>query len=188
MTTAVSALNVSNDLEQALLDVVADLANVRSDLTFLRDRLKSQLLVSGALRISGGSASPLVQTNATLTALANGVPLTKGSTNFPALVGTITNTKFNVFACFIDSTGTLSSAMGTEAATLAAVTFPAIPAGKAMVGYVVLNPTGTGNFVGGTTNLDDATVVPNVVFVNTLGAQDPKTALATLTINTKATP
>lgn len=37
----------------------------------------------------------------------------------------------------------------------------------AVFGYVIINPTGTGNFVGGTTALDDGTVVPNAVYVNT---------------------
>jgi hypothetical protein len=42
-----------------------------------------------------------------------------------------------------------------------------------MIGFVIINPTGTGPFVGGTTALDDATVVPNAVFVNVTGAFDP---------------
>ena len=42
--------------------------------------------------------------------------------------------------------------------------------GEVVIGYVIINPTGTGNFVGGTTELDDSTVVPNAVFVNTQGA------------------
>jgi hypothetical protein len=36
-----------------------------------------------------------------------------------------------------------------------------------MIGFVIVNPTGTGDFVGGTTDLDDATVAPNAVYVNT---------------------
>jgi len=63
--------------------------------------------------------------------------------------------------------GTVTATMGTEASTLAGVIMPALPNGDAMVGFVIVNPTGTGNFVGGTTDLDDATVVPNAVYVNT---------------------
>ena len=55
----------------------------------------------------------------------------------------------------------------------AAVKWPPLPAGKALVGFVVINPTGTGNFVGGTTALDDATVVPNAAYVSCGGAFDP---------------
>jgi hypothetical protein len=103
------------------------------------------------------------------------VLVTKASaTDVPALSGTVTNAKFNVFAVFIDNGGTLTSVMGTEGATLAAVVFPPVPANKTCVGYVIVNPTGTGNFVGGTTNLDDVTVAPNAVFVNTVAPFDPR--------------
>lgn len=86
-----------------------------------------------------------------------------------ALAGTVTNAKFNVFAFYVDAAGTLTSAMGTEGATLTAVVFPTVATTKAVIGFVIINPTGTGNFVGGTTALDDATVVPNAVYVNTPG-------------------
>ena len=49
--------------------------------------------------------------------------------------------------------------------------------GKALIGFVVINPTGTGNFVGGTTPLDDATVVPNAAYVNTTEGFDPTVIL-----------
>jgi hypothetical protein len=95
------------------------------------------------------------------------------NTDMPALAGTVTNAKFNVYAFFIDSAGTTTTLMGTEGATLAAVKFPDFPVGKACIGFVIVNPTGTGNFVGGTTALDDATVVPGAVYVNPIGAFDP---------------
>ena len=140
----------------------------------IADRMTSCGFQTAALRIKGGSASAIVQTNAVWSGLVAGVLVQKASaTDCAALSGTVTNAKFNVFAHFIDSGGTLTSAMGTEGATLAAVVFPPIPVNKTCIGYVVINPTGTGNFVGGTTALDDATVVPNAVFVNTLGPFDP---------------
>jgi len=85
------------------------------------------------------------------------------------LAGTITNAKFNVFVIYATDTDTAAAVMGTEAATLAAVVWPTIPANAAVLGFVIVNPTGTGNFVGGAagTDLDDATVVPNAVYVNT---------------------
>ena len=73
----------------------------------------------------------------------------------------------------MDSAGTLTSAMGTEGATLAAVVMPPLPEKKACIGFVIINPTGTGNFVGGTTPLDDATVAPGALYVNTIGPFDP---------------
>jgi hypothetical protein len=63
--------------------------------------------------------------------------------------------------------------MGTEGATLAAVKFPQFPNDKALIGFVIIHPTGTGNFVGGTTALDDATVVPNAVYQNSTAGFDP---------------
>lgn len=142
------------------------------------DRLSSQTLTSAALRIKGGSASAIVQTNAASVYVANGKLVTKATaTDLAALSGTVTNATFNVFAHFIDSAGTLTSAMGIGATTLAAVQFPTIPETKAVIGFVIVNPTGTGNFVGGTTVLDDATVVPNAVFVNTVGAFDSTVTL-----------
>lgn len=140
----------------------------------LGDRLSSQTINSAALRIKGGSASAIVQTNAASLYACGGKIVAKATAqDMPALVGTVVNATFNVFAFFIDATGTFTSVMGIAASTLAGVQFPSIPERSAVVGFVVINPTGTGNFVGGTTALDDATVVPNAVFANTLGAFDP---------------
>lgn len=65
--------------------------------------------------------------------------------------------------------------VGTEGASLGAVAFPAV-ADSEVVGVVIINPTGTGNFVGGTTPPDDSTVVPNAVYVNTVGEFFPQHA------------
>jgi hypothetical protein len=138
------------------------------------DRLSSQTINPAALRIKGGSASATVQTNAASLYVANGKLVSKATAqDLPALVGTVANGTFNVFAFFIDATGTFTTAMGLPASTLAGVQFPTIPERSAVVGFVVINPTGTGSFVGGTTALDDATVIPNAVFANTTGAFDP---------------
>jgi hypothetical protein len=137
------------------------------------DRYSSQTLSSAGLAIkTGGSA--IVKSGSAFYALANGILVTKtANTEQAALSGTVTNAKFNVFCFYVDSAGTLTSAMGTEGATLAAVVFPPVPEKKAQIGFVVINPTGTGNFVGGTTPLDDATVVPTAAYVNTIGPFDP---------------
>lgn len=152
----------------------ADRAALDKILTPIGDRLSTQSLTSAGLVIKvGGSA--LVKTGASaFYALVKGKLVTKAAaTDMAALAGTVTNAAFNVFCFFIDSAGNLTSAMGVEGATLAAVQFPPIPEGKAMIGLVIINPTGTGNFVGGTTPLDDATVVPNAAYVNTIGSLDP---------------
>lgn len=90
------------------------------------------------------------------------------------LSGTVTADKFNVFVFTADADGDEHTYMGTEGATLGAVVLPDIPEGEVALGMVVINPTGTGNFVGGTTELDDATVVPNAVFINLVGAVLPQ--------------
>jgi hypothetical protein len=143
------------------------------------DRLSSQALSSAGLVIKAG-ASTLVKTGGSAQYLiANGkLQKINSATDMPALSGTVTNAKFNVFAFFIDQGGTTTSAMGVEGATLAAVKFPPIPEGKALIGFVVINPTGTGNFVGGTTALDDATVVPNAAYVSSVGPIDPTLILS----------
>ena len=86
----------------------------------------------------------------------------------PALSGTVSNAAFNVFVFTVDSGGTLATYMGVEGAALINVVFPTIPIDEVVIGFVIINPTGTGDFVGGTTALDDGTVVPNAVYVNTV--------------------
>jgi hypothetical protein len=141
--------------------------NLRKILEPVFDR-ESSLALNTAGLVIHGSASALVKTGAADCYLfANGI-LQKitAATDLPALVGTVLNAQFNVFCFFIDSAGVKTVAMGTAGTTLAKVVFPQFPKQKALIGFIVVNPTGTGNFVGGTTALDDATVVPGVVYIN----------------------
>jgi len=143
----------------------------------LADRLGNRNISSPGLVIKAGG-SAIVKAGSAFHALLSdgktGRLISKAAnTDMAALSGTVVNATFNVFAFFIDAAGTLTSAMGVAGASLAAVTFPPVPAGKACMGYVVINPTGTGNFVGGTTPLDDATVAPGAVYVNVTGPFDP---------------
>ena len=128
----------------------------------------SELLTTGALAIHG-AGSALAKTVNTIYFMIDGQVYSKTAADCAALVGTVTNAKFNVFVFSVNAAGTFATQMGTEAATLGGVVFPAVPDGSVAVGFVIINPTGTGNFTGGTTPLDDATVVPNAVYVNTLG-------------------
>jgi hypothetical protein len=125
------------------------------------------LLSTGGLAIKAGG-SALVKAATLCKALVDGVLVSiAANTDMAALSGTVTNAKFNVFVFTVDSEGNVYTQMGTEGAALADVIFPEIAADRAVIGFVIINPTGTGNFVGGTTALDDATVVPNAVYVNT---------------------
>lgn len=141
-------------------------ATTRDALTKLQG-LADTLLSTGGLAIKAGG-SAIVKAGTLCKAIVNGTLLSiAANTDWAALSGTVTNAKFNVFVFCITADGTKTTLMGTEGATLGAVVLPTIPADTAVVGFVIINPTGTGNFVGGTTALDDATVVPNAVYVNT---------------------
>lgn len=155
--------------------------NTEGELSTLFDKLQreatTKLLVSGVLAIKAGG-SALAKTGSTAYFMIDGQVYSKAASDMAALAGTVTNAKFNVFVFTINSAGTLKTTMGTEAATLGGVAFPAITDGEIALGFVIINPTGTGNFVGGTTALDDATVAPNAVYVNAVGGFLPE--LATL--------
>jgi len=158
------------------MSVLSDKTEERSLLMVLTDvyeRFRSVCFSSAGLVIKG-SASALAKTGSSGTNLVvQGVLRTiAAATDVAVLSGTVTNAAFNVFVFSIDKAGVLYTQMGTEGAALADVRFPAVPATRTTYGYITVNPTGTGNFVGGTTALDDATVAPNVVYVNTIGAFD----------------
>lgn len=158
-----AAVGAATD-KNALFNILAPIA----------DRVSSKPLTSPGFVIKS-AASPLVKTGATVTyAIAKGVFRSiPASTDMAALVGTVLNATFNVYAFFLDSAGNLTSAMGAAATTLPGVKFPPIPVGTAVLGFIIVNPTGTGNFVGGTTALDDATVVPNVAYISLTSEFDP---------------
>lgn len=139
--------------------------NLREILAKLQDAAVDVVFNSAGLAI-GTSAKPDVKIANTIYGFVNGV-MVKKTTAEIALSGTVTADMFNVYVLMIDSAGAVTSAMGTEGASLGAVVFPTIPDNKAVIGFVIVNPTGTGDFVGDTTDLDDATVVPNAVYVNT---------------------
>lgn len=171
---------MTNTIGQYLNGLAApeDRAAILPIVNAIGDRLSSCSLSSAGLTIKSGS-SPTVKTGASAWyGAAQGKLQTKAAaTDMPALSGTVTNATFNVYVFVIDASGTVTAAMGTAGSTLARAVFPSIPEGKAVIGCVLIHPTGTGNFVGGTTNLDDATVVPNAAYVNVTGPFDPSVLL-----------
>lgn len=146
-----------------------DRANLRAVLAPLFDRMSCQSHSSAGLEITaGGGTTAQIGSGSTWHGVVKGISRTiAAGTDMPALVGDITAAYFNVYCFFIDSAGTVTSAMGTEGSTRALVKFPPIPEGKAMIGYLVV--TYASAFVGGTTALDTATTL----YVNVLGAFDP---------------
>lgn len=153
------------------------------DLTAVNTNLSTHCLSSAGLVIKAGG-SALVKAATAFYAVVGGVIVTKGAnTDMAALSGTVLTTLFNVFVFYVDAAGTLTSSMGTAGATLAAVVPPATPLTKAAIGMLIVNPTGTGSFVGGTTAIDDATVAPGALYVNFTSAFRPtSTTLNTLTL------
>lgn len=139
--------------------------NLISLLVKLQSACIDVLLSSGGLAIGTASKKKVKVVNATK-AFVDGKIVTITSQEV-ALSGTVSADAFNIYAIVCDNSGTLQAVMGTEASTLAGVIFPTVPTDNCVLGFVTVNPTGTGDFVGGTTDLDDATVVPTAAYYNT---------------------
>lgn len=142
--------------------------STRAALTKLQVTLGNICLTDVGIAIA--TTTTKVKTTAIASCISDGTLLQVAATdNFFTLAGTVTNAAFNVYVLSVTAAGAAAASMGTEGATLAAVTFPAITAGNCVVGYVIINPTGTGNFVGGTTALGDGTVAPGAIYVDVRG-------------------
>lgn len=136
---------------------------------------RKSIFNSGALAIKG-AGNVLAKTATLIYGMIEGTLFTKAAADMAALSGTVTADLFNVYVFTVTSGGTLATRMGVEGAALINVVFPAIPEDEVVIGFVKINPTGTGNFVGGTDDLDDATIVPEAVYVNTVFPFNMKTS------------
>ena len=169
------------------LDSVRDGVSLFQALKGVYDRLSCQMLTTAGLVITATTGKKVPKTGASVSyGVIKGKPFSVASgLDMPALAGTVANAAFNVYCFFVKTPGAITatsaneivSAMGTAGASLGAVTLPPIPEGSTMLGFIIVNPTGTGDFVGGTTALDDATVAPGTVYVNCIGAFDPTATL-----------
>ena len=157
----------------AAMDSQNEQAALRPLLNALADRMSSQATSTAGPAIKAGGGVLAKTGAAAFAGVANGVPVAiAASTDMPALTGTITAAKYNVYCFFIDSASVVTVAQGTEGATLAAVKFPPFPVGKALVGYLVITYAST--FTGNSTALDTATTV----YVSPVGAFDPTILLS----------
>lgn len=137
----------------------------------LMDRLLNQNLTHNGLVISAGGATTAKTGANASTSIAGGkLVQTAGATTLPVLAGTILQNNFGGWAFLSDSAGTLTSVFLNQAGTLAAVTFPVIPKGSVILGFILANPT-TATFVGGTTALDAANT--NVQYISPHGPYAP---------------
>src|ERR1022692_4454536 len=100
--------------------------NTEGELSTVLDKLQrstvSELLTTGGLAIHGAS-SPLAKTVNTIYFMIDGQVYSKTAADCAALVGTVTNAKFNVFVFSVNAAGTFKTYMGTEAAALGGVVF-----------------------------------------------------------------
>lgn len=148
-------------------------------LTPLYDEMSSQTLTSAGLVITGAGGTTAKTGAVATTAVIKGrLSSIAAGTSMAALSGSVTNGRFNVYAFYLLPNGTTISAMGTEATTLGGVIFPPVPTQTSTLGFLIVNPTGTGPFVGGTTPLDSAGVVPNAQYISIIGAFEPSATLS----------
>jgi hypothetical protein len=139
----------------------------------LQMALADSCLSSPGLAIGSSSKAKPKIVN-TFYALIDGVLVKKTTAEITlTTANNVANAKFNVIVLTMNASGTVTPRNGTAGDTIGAVVFPTVPSGEVVIGFVIVNPTGTGGFVGGTTEFDDATVVPNAVYVNTDYAFNP---------------
>lgn len=142
-----------------------------ADVERLRSRLARMSLMSAGLVITATAGKKIPKIGATdWYGLVEGVLVkVAAGTDMANLAGSVTTTNYNVYVHSVSAAGTLASDMGTEGASLAAIVFPTLSVASAIIGFTIIHPTGTGSFVGNTTALDDGTVVPNAVYISTIG-------------------
>ena len=128
--------------------------------------------IHGAVAIA--TLKPQIQTVAASQYSVGGIMYDLAATdNFWDLTGfNVTNALHNSCLLCVDNLGAMQIGIGTEAAALADVVLPDTPADSCVIGRVDVNVTGAGNFVGGTTDLDDVGVVPNAVYFDLSGHPD----------------
>lgn len=102
------------------------------------------------------------------------------ATDMAALSGTVANGAYNIFVFTVNSAGTLAATMGTAGATEAAVKWPKLNSEHAILGFIKIHVTGTGDFIGNHATsgvLDSATIFTtpstDVQYINTVGSMFP---------------
>jgi len=143
------------------------------------DCLNNIVMEEADLQIKAGGETVAKNGSAIRAMVEGSLVSISANTDMPALSGTVTAEKHNVFSIYIDANGVLTSSMGTEGDTLATVVLPTRPADKAQVGMGKVSPSG-GSFIGGTTALDDATA--NTEYIDTPGPQLSNKQSHTLTV------
>jgi len=148
--------------------------NLRKPLSELQSAVVDMAMTDAGLTI-GTSANTAVKIANSVYAFCNGIMTLKTTAEvaFTATTHDVTADAFRIFVLSLASDGTVTITAGTEGASLALATLPVVPSNEAILGFVIINPTGTGDFDAGTTALDDGTVVPNAVYQDCSGAPNP---------------
>jgi hypothetical protein len=149
-----------------------DLPNTLTELEPLLDKFQrvgtNVVLNSPGLTIGTSSKKAVKIANATYCYIEGVlVKVDAAEVAFTATTHDVVADKFAVFCLIANSAGTVTISKSADAASLGGVVFPTVPDGSVLLGFVIINPTGTGNFDATSTDLDDATVVPNAVYINT---------------------
>jgi hypothetical protein len=143
--------------------------NSSDELSNLFDKLQrrfcNHIFNTGGLAIKAGS-SALAKTVNTVYFIADGVLASKAAADMAALSGSnVANGSKNVYVFTVNASGTLATRAGTAATTLGGITWPTVPDGEVVIGFIIVE-NGTGSdFVPGTTALDVGSLT--VTYVNT---------------------
>lgn len=149
---------------QKLLNDVLD--GIVDDMNTIANKThKNMVFNTAGLAIkTGGSA--IAKTANIITAVIDGVLVSKAAADCAALVGTIAAAKKGLFVFTLKADGTFTTRAGSlTAATLAALTWPTIPSDEVVVGFLIVQNGTASDFVGGTTALDATDIT--TTYVNT---------------------
>ncbi len=151
---------------------------LRNILVKIQKSLNRVTANTGGLAIKAAT-SPTVKTVNAVNYHVDGQSGTLAAADMAALAGTVATTKFGAWLFVVDAAGTQTTVAVGLAYASAAAALVAIQAAyadstdalgvqsKALIGYVIVqNATGS-DFVGGTTNLDTASIT--ATYVNTPG-------------------
>lgn len=158
------------DKLDALITLVNELrtdhATTRTAVTNLKTFLKNFNTTNASITIA--TSKTRLQTQVACEFICDGEWKVKAATdNFVVLTGlTAAKSVYNEALVALNSSGAATIAVGTGASVAASVVQGTPPTDTTVIGKVQVHPTGTGTFIGATTELDDGTVVPNAVYTD----------------------
>lgn len=182
-----SVLSAAFNLDIAGLGkaILADLTALRAkiaalvvDVTAIRARQNLAMLSPAGLAIGGGSKYTAQAVKPCTALVAGTLVFLPAATAMSALVGTLATAKFALWAFYVNASGTITTSAKTADAASAAAAFalmPAVPANLVQIGFIIVGNATGGNFVGGSTALDAASVT--TIYVDTVGTQTAPVAL-----------